>query len=174
PFDNWWHEAYGLDVKILSPPHTLLAIGMYAIVIGALLLVIREQNAASAGRSPAPGRWLVLYAGGVLIAMVAIFHIEESWPNQQRNRNFHLISSAAYPVYLLAVARASRFRWGATAVAAVYMAIHAMMLWILPLFPGTPRLGPIYNPVTHFVPLAFPLLLVAPAIAMDQIGRAHV
>ena len=21
PFDDWWHNAYGLDVKILSPPH---------------------------------------------------------------------------------------------------------------------------------------------------------
>jgi len=20
PFDNWWHNAYGLDVKIVSPP----------------------------------------------------------------------------------------------------------------------------------------------------------
>src|SRR5580765_7980549 len=25
PFDNWWHDAYGLDVVILSPPHSLLA-----------------------------------------------------------------------------------------------------------------------------------------------------
>src|SRR5262249_23265145 len=24
PFDDWWHNAYGLDVKILSPPHVLL------------------------------------------------------------------------------------------------------------------------------------------------------
>src|SRR5215510_8104131 len=24
PFDNWWHNAYGLDVKIISPPHTWL------------------------------------------------------------------------------------------------------------------------------------------------------
>src|SRR5262245_713344 len=23
PFDNWWHNAYGLDVKILSPPHAV-------------------------------------------------------------------------------------------------------------------------------------------------------
>src|SRR5258708_34710541 len=38
PFDNWWHEAYGVDVKILSPPHTVLALGMWAIVLGALFL----------------------------------------------------------------------------------------------------------------------------------------
>src|SRR5262245_24382995 len=24
PFDDWWHNAYGLDVKIISPPHMLL------------------------------------------------------------------------------------------------------------------------------------------------------
>ena len=40
PFDNWWHDAYGLDVKILSPPHTVLALGMWAVVMGALLLVL--------------------------------------------------------------------------------------------------------------------------------------
>src|SRR5262245_30430019 len=38
PFDNWWHEAYGLDVKIISVPHSLLAIGIGAINIGAFLL----------------------------------------------------------------------------------------------------------------------------------------
>ncbi len=27
PFDNWWHNAYGLDVKIVSPPHMVLAAG---------------------------------------------------------------------------------------------------------------------------------------------------
>ena len=27
PFDNWWHNAYGLDVKIVSLPHSMLAHG---------------------------------------------------------------------------------------------------------------------------------------------------
>ena len=46
PFDNWWHEAYGLDVKILSPPHILLAIGIAGIVWGGLLLTVAEMNRA--------------------------------------------------------------------------------------------------------------------------------
>src|SRR5262245_62152855 len=25
PFDDWWHNAYGLDAKIISPPHMVLA-----------------------------------------------------------------------------------------------------------------------------------------------------
>ena len=45
------------------------------------------------------------------------------------------------------------------------------MIWILPLFPAQPRLAPIYNPVTHMVPPAFPLLLVFPALAIDLVLR---
>src|SRR5215472_15668027 len=37
PFDDWWHNAYGLDVKIISPPHVVLGLGMFAISIGAVL-----------------------------------------------------------------------------------------------------------------------------------------
>ncbi|PYU59692.1 MAG: hypothetical protein DMG56_17380, partial [Acidobacteria bacterium] len=39
PFDNRWHNAYGLDVKIVSPPHTLLSLGSFAIKIGTLALM---------------------------------------------------------------------------------------------------------------------------------------
>src|SRR6516164_2286756 len=83
PFDNWWHDAYGVDVKILSPPHTVLALGMWAVVLGALMLVLREQNLAPTGEL-APGRFLFLYASGVLVVMASVFLIEHSFPNQQR------------------------------------------------------------------------------------------
>ncbi len=38
---------------------------------------------------------------------------------------------------------------------------------ILPLFPAQPKLGPVYFPVTHLVPAKFPILIVAPALALD-------
>src|SRR4029079_5910070 len=47
PFDNWWHDAYGLDVKIISPPHMILALGIVAITLGALLLTLARQNQTS-------------------------------------------------------------------------------------------------------------------------------
>ena len=166
PFDNWWHNAYGVDVQILSPPHTVLALGMWATVLGALMLLLREQNLAPPGQ-PEPGRLLFLYASGLLIVMASVFLIEKSWPNQQRTAVFYQLSAATLPVYLLGMARASKFRWGATYIALIYMGIVAAMAWVLPLFPGHPRLGPIRNPVTHFVPLPFPLLLVVPAVGID-------
>ncbi len=44
PFDDWWHNAYGLDVKIVSPPHAVLGLGMLGISVGALLLLLSRQN----------------------------------------------------------------------------------------------------------------------------------
>jgi hypothetical protein len=170
PFDNWWHNAYGVDVKILSPPHTVLALGMWAVVLGALMLVLREQNLASPAE-PAPGRGLFLFASGLLVVMASVFLIEYSWPNEQRTGAFYIASAATFPLYILGMSRASKFRWGATWIALIYMGIVAMMAWVLPLFPGQPRLGPIRNPVTHFVPLPFPLLLVVPAIGIDLLRR---
>jgi hypothetical protein len=37
----------------------------------------------------------------------------------------------------------------------------------LPLFPAEPKLGPVYQHITHLVPLHFPLLLIVPAIVLD-------
>ena len=166
PFDNWWHDAYGLDVKILSPPHCVLALGMWAVVLGALLLVLREQNNLR-GTDLAVDGWLFILASGILLSMGAVFLIERSFPNQQHTATFYRISCATYPLYLLGFPRASKSRWAATWIALVYMVLTAGMAWILPLFPGQPRLGPIYHHVTHFVPLPFPLLLIVPALVID-------
>jgi hypothetical protein len=194
PFDNWWHDAYGLDVKIISPPHAVLALGMWSVVGGCLLLVLREQNNAAANlissRDPfssarssdgeradleiatpfaIPGRWFFIYGAGVLLAMASVFLTEVSWPNDQHTARFLTWSAATYPFYLVGMARASKFRWGATLIALVHMLITGGMTWVLPLFEGHPKLGPIYNPVDHFVPLAFPLILVVPAFAIDLV-----
>jgi hypothetical protein len=44
PFDDWWHNTYGLDVTILSPPHTVLALGMMMIQFGAMISALALQN----------------------------------------------------------------------------------------------------------------------------------
>ncbi len=174
PFDDWWHAAYGLDVKILSPPHTLLALGMYGVAIGAWLLVLSWQNRAGQD-APAvqrAGTWLFIITGGVLIAMLNIFMTEFSLPNDQRTATFYQVSCTAYPFYMTILARASKTRWAATKASLVYMAIVAVMAWILPLFAAQPMLAPIYNPVTRMVPPAFPLLLVFPALIVDFLVQA--
>lgn len=166
PFDDWWHNAYGLDVKILSPPHTVLALGMWAIVLAAFFLMLREQNAETEHRIDFD-RLLLVLGGGILLVMASTFKIEKSFPNMQHQLDFYRISSVTYPFYLIALGRACRLRFGATAMAATYMLIFCLFLWILPFFAGEPKLGPVYNRVDRFVPLPFPHLLIVPAIAFD-------
>jgi hypothetical protein len=173
PFDNWWHNAYGLDVKVLSPPHVLLALGFTGIQVGALLLLAARQHAGDAD-APHRGVYQVLfaYAAGLLVANAAIMGFEYvGFPNAAHNALYYKICAAAFPLLLAATARASTLRWPATTAAAAYMAVNILMLWILPLFPATPRLAPIYNAVDHFVPPPFPILLVVPALVIDLIVR---
>ncbi len=165
PLDNWWHDAYGLDVEILSPPHTVLAAGMYSVAIGSLLLVLAHQNRTGSRG----GALLFNYATGVLLVMASIIITEKSYPNLQHGSFFYKVSAAVYPIYLVIAARASKIRWGATRAAAVYMLIIAGMAWVLPLFTAQPMLAPIYNPVTHMVPPNFPLLLIIPAFGIDLV-----
>jgi hypothetical protein len=168
PFDDWWHNAYGLDVEILSPPHTILAAGMYAVAIGAMLLVLSYQNRTG----NRVGSLLFIYTTGVLLAMATIIVTEKSYPNHQRGSFFYQVSCAIYPLYLVAAARAAKVRWAATGAALVYMGIVLAMVWVLPLFRAQPMLAPIYNPVTRMVPPTFPLLLVIPGLAIDLVMRA--
>jgi hypothetical protein len=168
PFDDWWHNAYGLDVEILSPPHTLLATGIITIQIGAMLMVLARQNAFGA-----EGRGLQLlftYSAGVLVLMMAVMATEYiGFPNHWHSPAFYAVSAGIFPIFLVAASRTSMMRWGATLAAGAYMGVTMLMIWILQLFPATPMLGPIYNPVDHMVPPGFPVLLMLPAAAIDLI-----
>ena len=170
PFDDWWHNAYGLDVEILSPPHTVLAAGIIAIQIGAMLMVLSRQN--NSGADSWLARLLFLYAGGVLIVAMATLAIEYvAFPNDHRSPGFYLVSAGIFPLFFVGISRASLSRWGATGAAAAYMALTVLMIWILQLFPAEPLLGPILRPVESMVPPSFPLLLVVPALAIDLLMR---
>jgi hypothetical protein len=180
PFDNWWHDAYGLDVKIISPPHLLLAAGILATQLGAMLQAVAAQNraagAGNAGGSAASGHsllvaWLYAYTGGLLLTLVSTLFLEYNEPNRQHGALFYEICCAAYPLVLVGVARGARLRWPATTVAGIFMAVRLAMTWVLPLFPATPKLAPIYNPVRHMWPLFFPELLIVPAVAIDLLLR---
>jgi hypothetical protein len=170
PFDNWWHNAYGLDVKIVSPPHTLLALGIYSIVIGAFLLTLAQQNRAD-HRERRRLALLLAGLGGLLLMNFAIFITEYSERMMQHSPGFYQVSAIVFPFGLAAIARAVKLRWPATAAAAAFMAVMLLLMWIIQLFPAAPKLGPIYQHVTHMVTLAFPLWLVVPALAVDLVHR---
>ena len=169
PFDDWWHNRYGLDVKIVSPPHAVLGLGMFAVGMGVLLFVFSSQNRANSERQTRNGLICAL-AVGVMIALSADFATEFTWPNLQHASFFYSVVSGLAPLLLVLAARAAKVRGAATIAAATYMSIYIVMILVLPLFPAHPKLAPIYHPVDHMVPPAFPLLLIVPAVAIDAIS----
>ena len=172
PLDDWWHNAYGLDVEILSPPHVVLALGIYAIQVGALLMALSWHNRASeTGRRKLA--WAYVFSAAMLILSLSVLLLEYTFPNQMHGATFHLIMAALFPVLLFAIGRAGQMPWPATCATLLYTAVSLAMMWVLPLFPAAPMLAPILRPVTHMVAPEFPLLLFAPAIVIDLLLRRH-
>lgn len=168
PFDDWWHNAYGLDVKIISPPHMVLASGMIAIQIGAMLMALGAQNRAAYDRDRKRLGTIFIASAAVIVLMVCTVVMEDaSMPNEMHSSAFYRVIAMVIPVFLVAFARASRLSWPATRIAIVYMVMGIAATWILQLVPATPKLAPIYNAVTHMVPPPFPLLLIFPALFID-------
>jgi hypothetical protein len=178
PFDDWWHNTYGLDTEILSPPHVVLALGIAMIQLGAIVVTLALQNRYEAEGADAEDtrtrtrlRLMYLYATGMLLTNAAVM----TWTYMQRDLMhssiFYQVGCAILPLFVVASARASRMKWPATVTTAIYMGLCLGLMWILPLFPAEPKLGPVRQHITHLVPLEFPILLIIPAIAIDFFMR---
>ena len=168
PFDNWWHNAYGLDVRIISPPHMVLAAGFFGIEIGTVMLLLAFMNRAQPELRPVLQR-LFLYVGGTVLCESLLIKLEYIGRSDQHNALFYTVVGMGTPFILAALAVASQRRWACTIMTSVYTAFALGFLWILPLFPAEPKLGPVYRQVTHFIPWEFPLLLLVPAVVTDLI-----
>ena len=166
PFDNWWHSAYGLDVKIVSPPHILLSLGSFAIKVGALALMAGLMSRAAEGvrRQLA---WLFTFVGADCVVQLGTILTDATWPMNLHSARCYLAVAIAIPPVLIGAAWGLGRRWACLLVAGTYTAILLAFEWVLPLIPAQPKLGPVYQNITHLVPLHFPLLLIAPAVALD-------
>ncbi|GHB59599.1 hypothetical protein [Persicitalea jodogahamensis] len=178
PFDDWWHNTYGLDVTILSPPHTVLALGIIGVQFGAIVsvLAIKNQTEYLFGGNPAvkKKRQRVLFllftlSAGFLLTMWYTLLSEELGRWASHNSSYYQVAAVAFPFLLMAFGRAFSGRWTITAVTLVYSLILLLTLWIIPLFPAEPKLGPILNHLDHYNGFNFPLLLIVPAVALDYL-----
>ena len=166
PFDNWWHNAYGLDIKILSPPHVILAIGLMGLQLGALIFIAGMMNRANP-QLRARLTMLFLLIGGFFLIGLLSFQMEIIRRAAQHSGIFYRVVGTGVPFILLGVGRASGHRFGATIIAAVYTIEMLLLMWLFPFVPATPKLGPVYHLVTHLIPPGFPLLLIVPALGFD-------
>jgi hypothetical protein len=166
PFDDWWHNAFGLDVQIMSPPHVVLILGIFTLGLGGLFLIVSEMNRAVEATRAKLNR-VFLYAGCMLTILLLILITEYTDYTLTHSAIFYRALALAMPPVLVGIARASGYRWAATKVSLVYFALWLLALWLVPLVPAQAKLGPVYTKISHLVPMEFPLLLFAGAAALD-------
>ncbi len=166
PFDNWWHNAYGLDSRIVTPPHMVAALGSLATKTGALAWmasIINRSPQVLHERLTRP----FLVVGGICVAQLSIVIVNETWMQNLHSARCYLAVALAIPSMLIATGWGSARKWGCTLTASVTMGLGLASEWLLPLFPAQPKLGPVYHNITHLIPLKFPLLLIVPAFVAD-------
>jgi hypothetical protein len=110
-------------------------------------------------------------AGGVVLALIFVVTLAASLANRQHAATFYQLACGSYPLVLVALAVAGKSRFSATTGALAGMLLAAAMVWLLPLFPATPQVPPIYHPRDHLLPPPFPPLLIIPAFALDALLR---
>jgi hypothetical protein len=176
PFDDWWHNTYGLDVTILSPPHTVLILGIIGIQFGAMISVIAVRNQSRHWPEMSTSQkkkfkkilfWLFALSAGFLLTIWYTLLSEELGRNKTHRAEYFIFAASAFPILLVSVGRAFSHKWAISATAAVYTVLMLGTLWIIPLFPAEPRLGPIMNHIDHYQGFHFPMLLILPAIVLD-------
>ena len=176
PFDDWWHNTYGLDIKIASPPHTVLGLGLIAIQMGSMVAVlsILNQNEkishltnAQNDKRIARLRWMFMASAAILLAMMHTFLSEFLGRWNMHAIWFYQVGAFAFPLFLVGASRASGIKWGATNIALIMMISHWAINAFLRLLPAEPMLGPIMNHITTYQTLGFPILIVFPAMAID-------
>ncbi len=170
PFDNWWHNAYGLDVNVINPPHMFVFFGSYAAKIGTMVWIVSIMNRSTGSLHRSAIR-LFLFMGTLGLWQSSYIIMMNIWTNKLHTAACYLAIALFLPHWIIASARGSAHKWGCTIVAVFYSCIGLAQEWILPLFPAQPKLGPVYQHVVHLIPVRFPLLLIVPAIVADLLLR---
>lgn len=158
PLDAMWHDAYGVDVTLWSPPHIqLVAAGSLATV--ALWLMATEGRRSADRDSDGPtllGRSIhVLTAGTVLVGMSTLQAEFDYGVPQFQALYLPVIVMIAAGFTLLAT-RVALGRWGALKVTGVYLVLRS--------FVAVAVGGALQHTVPHFpLYLASALLVEAAA-----------
>ena len=166
PFDNWWHEAYGLDVKIISPPHLVLALGVFGVIFGGFLLTMAPLNRASAALA-SKLELIFICLMGLLMMGAQSELLEFSNRVLMHSALFYCAIAIPFPAEMLVVRRICTRKWACTLAACIYMALSLTQEWVLPFFSAAQKLGPVFQRVPYMVPLGFPFLIIVPAVVID-------
>src|SRR5260370_8014240 len=115
PFDDWWHNALGLDVQIISPPHVILFLGIFILGLGGLFLIIAEMNRANEQTRGVLNR-IFLYVGCMLTILLLMLITEYTSYTQSHSPIYYRALALSLPLLLFGIPLPSPYNWPPTTV----------------------------------------------------------
>lgn len=152
PFDNLWHEIYGVDVTIWSPPHLLAIFGIASASLGLAVLVAPAVSDRTAFVYP-------LLLAAFLAALVMTLG-EYDFNAPQYRIAFHPLLLGGIAAFVFTAA--AGYRWRATQVAVWYLFVRFLAVLFLMAMDRS----------LTFVPLLIPAALVADLASRRRMGGA--
>jgi hypothetical protein len=134
------------------------------------VMVVSEMNRA-AGEYRARLEQLLFFSFLFLFGMTIGIAQEYTFRPLMHGAQFYVVAALIAPILMAAIAVTTDHPWAITITTAMYTATHLAFTWILPLFPAEPKLGPVYQKITHLIPPDFPMLFIVPAIVLDLVRR---
>lgn len=126
PFDEIWHNVYGLDVSVWSPPHVILIFGGVAVCICLSMLAVKTENIITN-----IFRGLTL-AGALLIVEVFLAEFEfpiPSWHiSQSRPYWAYITILTLYGLIMIMIAKIRiNWKWSATLTMFLFLTLRLSM-----------------------------------------------
>jgi hypothetical protein len=151
PFDNAWHEVYGIDVTIWSPPHLLAIFGIAAATLGLATLVAPAVTKRDSLAYP------VLLAALLTALLITTGEFEFNAPQYRIAYHPIILAGATALVFTTAAGE----RWRATTAALWFEGVRvASLLFLI----GVDR-------SLAFVPLVVPAAIVADLLVKKNVRR---
>ncbi len=129
PLDNLWHERYGLDVTVWSPPHLMGAAGALIGIYGLACALGTGLHRGGGSSGWAGANVLLLFAAALSLSLFVLGPLD--FRLERRDALFYPL--LAGPLAAISIVAAARYvgRFGAaTAVALIYVAFRLVALGI--------------------------------------------
>jgi hypothetical protein len=191
PLDAYWHSLYGIDVAIWAPFHVMFIMGMAIVALGAAYMLVSAAHLAARGGAVVAKRAAyvgVLVALATMLSNLALLLFDAldkpgfiNLPFMTFNL-FPALSGIVVGVILVAAAYAVPWRWAATSVAGVYLALAGIvgmfvppaLYWLLALERLSFRPDQQGDPHLALVMQNWPIAALIAAVLIDVfLRRAH-
>ncbi len=185
PFDNYWHDLYGIDVTVWAAFHVMGILGAGIGGLGLIYMIASEANRAAGDRAAGPRPWSllnVLVVAGLAYLlpapMVLLLPAALQWPTTEIGSlaflTYPVMVAVLTPLVLIAAVRFTGRVGAATLVGALFTLLRLAMVWLAPALTSllAANLHETYRPYAPDYPLVasiYPAWLILGGLVVDGV-----